>query len=443
YSLHMVGGDTLSQVLLFVLAGVFASMLLVGYRTRLASVVSWILLCSLQNRNTLVLHAGDDLLRLMLFWSMFVPLGARWSVDAAAGDRVPGRAGASRSLLSLGTLALVMQLLSMYLISAALQSGPSWHRDGSALQLVLGHHAFVTAFGQWFRQLPPHVLQGLTWQLWWLERCGPLLFFVPWNTYWWRTLAVLAFTGLNLWLFLTLELGLLPWVAMVYWLAILPSWFWDGPAYRLCVRAGVLGKLRTLAQGTQAFCARQRKWLGPLRSPGRIRPTWIGSVVVLVLASVAGYGSAHAMTHGGSLTAPRFAPLLMTGLSANWGLFAPDPPTTSGWLVSVAKQKSGEEIDVWNDGRSVSFDQPELPSATYRRSRWRKLADTMASEDHAGVRSHFARWLCREWNEDHTGLQRVQSITLYQMAQTANFDGTGNASVSKHQLARENCPATP
>ena len=87
YSLHAFGGDRLSQAALFLVAGAFASMLLVGYRTRLAAFVSWLLLCSLQGRNYIILQGGDDILRVMLFWSMFVPIGARFSVDAVLAER--------------------------------------------------------------------------------------------------------------------------------------------------------------------------------------------------------------------------------------------------------------------------------------------------------------------------------------------------------------------
>ena len=456
YSLHLLGGDTVSQVLLFLVAGVFATMLLVGYRTRLAALVSWVLLCSLHGRNGILLQGGDDLLRVMLFWSMFVPLNARFSVDAVraerqllklAGSEHPPQAGPARKLpprlLSLGSMALVLQLLSMYIASATLKTGLSWHRDGSAISIALHHQAFATAFGQWFRELPPNLLQGLTWQVWWLERTGPLLFFIPWNTYWWRTLGAFTFIGFHFGLLLTMELGHFPWVAIVCWLAVLPSWFWDVPVHRVSRKTGLLEKFNEFSMKIQASIARYEKWLGPPGRRPRVRPTWLGSLTLVVFASFTAYGTAYAMTHGGNLSGERFDPLFVTRLYANWGMFAPNPPSSSGWLVTVAKQKSGEEIDVWNDGQSVSFDPPALPSATYRNQRWRKLGDNILSDNQQSLRSSFLRWLCLEWNEEHEGPQRIESITLYHMAQTANSPSEGYGPLSQDQLARENCPATP
>src|SRR5258708_38724865 len=48
----------------FLIVSMFAALALVaGFRTRLASLVSWVLLCSLQVRNPLVLHGGDSAIR--------------------------------------------------------------------------------------------------------------------------------------------------------------------------------------------------------------------------------------------------------------------------------------------------------------------------------------------------------------------------------------------
>ncbi len=68
---------------LFGIAALCAGLLLVGYRTRLATALSWYLLASLQVRNPWV-HgiAGDALLAALLFWGTFLPLGGRWSIDA-------------------------------------------------------------------------------------------------------------------------------------------------------------------------------------------------------------------------------------------------------------------------------------------------------------------------------------------------------------------------
>jgi len=456
YSLHTFGGDTTSQAVLFSVAAVFAAMFFVGYRTRLAAIVSWVLLCSVQGRNYIVLQGGDDMLRVMLFWGMFTPLGARFSVDAILAQRswvkqslayapnapVPERRLPKR-VLSLATTVLVLQLLTVYFVSAALKTGPTWHQDGSAIHLALHHHAFVTRIGRLVAQLPTHILQGMTWQVWWLELMGPLLFFVPWGTFWWRTVQAALFISFHFGLFLTMELGHFPWVAMGCWLVVLPSWFWDRPLLAATNKLNVRQRLRNLSKWLQGLVVRNEPWLGePFRMP-RVQASLVGSLVLLVFASYAGYGASYAMQHRGQVNGERFEPLLMLRLHANWGMFAPNPPNTSGWLVSVAKQKNGNEIDVWNDGQPVTFDEPDLPNTTYRRERWRKFGDNILSGGHAAIRGYFLRWLCLDWNEDHPGAEAIEEITLFHIAQTANWPGKGYGPVSKNQLAKETCPPPP
>jgi hypothetical protein len=50
--------------------------------------LSFLMLVSVHGRNPTLMQGGDHLMRAMLFWSIFLPLGARWSFDAAG--REPG-----------------------------------------------------------------------------------------------------------------------------------------------------------------------------------------------------------------------------------------------------------------------------------------------------------------------------------------------------------------
>lgn len=455
YSLHVFGGDVVSQTALFLVAGVFAFMLFVGYRTRLAAFMSWVFLCSLQGRNYIVLQGGDDMLRVMLFWSMFTPLGVRFSVDAVLAEHRLQRASGTpprlhattrrrlpKHVLSLGTTVLAMQLFTVYFVSAALKTGPTWHTDGSAIHLALHHHAFVSRIGLLFAQLPAGVLSGMTWQIWWLELCGPLLFFIPWGTFWWRCVQALLFIGFHFGLFLCMELGHFPWVAMACWLVVLPAWFWDKPLHELTVRTNLRPKLRELSKTLQGFVLRQRWLRAPFKPPG-LRPSIIASLVVLCFASYTAYGSAFAMTHGGGVRGERFNPLLALRLYANWGMFAPNPPNTSGWFVIVGNQKNGLEVDVWNNVSPVSWEKPEVPSATYRAQRWRKFLDNITNERHAVVRPYFLKWVCRDWNERHEPDEQIRSATLYHLSQIATWPEPGYTEVSKKNLQRQSCPAVP
>ncbi|MGH9616997.1 MAG: HTTM domain-containing protein, partial [Acidobacteriaceae bacterium] len=61
----------------------FAVLLTVGLWTRLSSVIVFICLASMQQRNLYILHGGDVFLRVAGFFLMFAPAGAALSVDRA------------------------------------------------------------------------------------------------------------------------------------------------------------------------------------------------------------------------------------------------------------------------------------------------------------------------------------------------------------------------
>src|SRR5581483_3489812 len=82
YSIHALNGSFAFEIVLFLISVFFAGMLIVGYKTRVATIVSWILLISVQNRIPII-GAGDDLLlRMILFWGIFLPWNAVYSVDS-------------------------------------------------------------------------------------------------------------------------------------------------------------------------------------------------------------------------------------------------------------------------------------------------------------------------------------------------------------------------
>lgn len=227
-SLHfMLSGSVTGVACLFVIAGIFALMMMVGYRTRLATIASWLLLMSFQNRANLVGDSGDGILLLLLFWGMFLPLGARFSIDSAL-NTSPRRA--SDSLLSVGTAALLIQICLIYLAGIPLKLYPFethqiWWR-GEAIHYALHRDLLATTWGMWLRQFA-WLLPALTYATLAIEGLGPLLAFSPWRTGPCRTMAVMLFICLHIGFAMFIVLGLFPLVCITGWLVFLPNWLWD------------------------------------------------------------------------------------------------------------------------------------------------------------------------------------------------------------------------
>jgi hypothetical protein len=116
-----------------------------------------------------VLIGADTLLRLLLFWSLFLPLGARASLDAR---RVrPAREGRA---LGVASAALLLQVAAVYPIAAFKRREPVWqelHFLGEAMRV----DGVATRLGRLLLELPEALLSALTWLSLQLETWGVLL----------------------------------------------------------------------------------------------------------------------------------------------------------------------------------------------------------------------------------------------------------------------------
>ena len=65
----------------FYIAAIFAFFLMIGYKTKLSHVVTVITILSIHNRLIILENGGDMVLNSFLIWSIFMPLGSRYSID--------------------------------------------------------------------------------------------------------------------------------------------------------------------------------------------------------------------------------------------------------------------------------------------------------------------------------------------------------------------------
>jgi hypothetical protein len=269
-SVHFFHGSVWFQAVLFGLALVFGVLLLVGWRTPLVCLASWFLLISVHARNPALMQGGDQLLRMLLFWGIFLPLGACYSVDAARSGGPP----AERRVLSPASFAYIVQLCLVYFFASAWKWSPEWRSEGSAVFLALRVESFTTRFAYLLLDYP-ELLRYLTYATVWLETLGWALLFLPFNVGFQRVLAVSLFVLFHLGLALTMELGNFPWVCMVAWLAILPPSFWN----RLRAGLGPAGK------GLTVLYDPDRGW-------ARSTTTWLRMTLLLWDANLAPAGDA-------------------------------------------------------------------------------------------------------------------------------------------------------
>jgi hypothetical protein len=228
YIVHFINGDVPFMALLFILHGLFAFCYAIGWHTKLSGFLTWYMTTSLQGAFTFVGHGGDMLLRFLLFWSLFLPCGEVWSVDAALQTNPSIRSGSTNYRhLSVGTIAYLAQLFLMYQTSYVHKSADEWRVTGTSVYYALNIDYFQTDFARNVLLKFPEVLKYMSilvlkWELW-----GPLFWIIPIKTHWCRMFACLGFWGLHLGFQSGLRLGLFFWVCMAGPIPLIPSWFWD------------------------------------------------------------------------------------------------------------------------------------------------------------------------------------------------------------------------
>ena len=138
FSLYQLSTTPLYENALFFGGLLVTIAFILGYKTRLSSILFFVFTWSLYARDQFVMTAGDNLLYLMIFLLMFCDCGAHFSIDAAARGDIKSTPRPFVALLhNFGVLAMLLQLCLLYLTSAFYKiQGHMW-QDGTALYYVL------------------------------------------------------------------------------------------------------------------------------------------------------------------------------------------------------------------------------------------------------------------------------------------------------------------
>src|SRR5258706_3610222 len=225
WSAHVLFGSTWMQVVLFLMAAIFAGMMLVGWHTRMATVVSWLMLVSLQNRMPAIESHDDILLGLLVFYAMFLPLGSRWSIDGARQGFVHEGTDNEFSVFTPASFALMLQIAFVFAFGYLWKSSPEW-KSGRALFYALNMEPWATTSGRGMLHFPG-ALTFITRYILLVDLFTPLLIFVPWKYGRVRTYTIIVAIMLQVLLAMMLRLGLFPFMVMTALLALLPAWYWE------------------------------------------------------------------------------------------------------------------------------------------------------------------------------------------------------------------------
>jgi hypothetical protein len=218
WSLHLLSDSNTYQTSLFILQAIAACFLLVGYHSRIAAGICWILFASVLARVPPLLTGGDMLLCSLLFFLALLPCSKCLSVHS----KFKAPAG---SVYSFATAALLLQFVVMYTVTGILKINSEW-LDGTALMIILSDTGLAKPIGLWLTNFPA-ILMALTWGSLMLELSAQVLLLSPYKTNQIRTVGVISFIGLHIGIFLTIEVLVFSIISIAGLLSLIPSSWWN------------------------------------------------------------------------------------------------------------------------------------------------------------------------------------------------------------------------
>lgn len=389
-SLHYHTGSHVGMQAAMLLVGVIAALALtLGWQTRVATIVSWGLFISLNRRVSSMCSGGDDLMRLMLFWSIFLPLGARWSLDAmrqsarGLSPRLP-----QKEFFSAATVAILLQLCYVYLFTGIFKAmSPVW-QDGTAVQIALQYEVHVRPWGLALNE-QSSLLRLLTFATLVAELLIPMVMLLPMKRPWLRLVGVMAMVSFHLGILFCMRIGTFPFVCIACWMIFLPGFVWD------------------------RFTAEDVSTSSPQTSSSRVweQSDLVSTVVITLLLFVTLYNLLTLQPSRRLLGKVKtFAKL--SRLDQDWKMYVRFPD--DGWFVMPCRLADGSTYDIFRD-QNLSYEKPEVISAEFPTARLKKLfLDHRVGRD-PRVAPPLWKWVLlyytREWNRTHPD----RAVTIAQM----------------------------
>lgn len=443
WSIHLISGELWVQVLLFLTAIVFAIGMTAGYRTRLCTACSWFLFSSMHIRDPFVQYFADQTLQAFLFWAIFLPLNGRWSLDAVL---TPAARRVEDNQASWATQAFILQMCFIYWFTALMKWDRSWLTDGSAVYYALSLDFSVRPLGHFLLGFPG-LLRFLSRATIAMEFLGPLLILSPWRTARLRLLAVVLFVGFHTGLALTMDLTGFSAIMFVGWLAFLPGFVWEAAGKRWsrafsAHAGGIRGWLEEWVSTQRTRSDRMRRALAPPAPTDRLGPL---SRALVLAGAMTIFATSMANAPITQVRLPKlwFQLGASAQLNQQWAMFAAPTYTADGWYVIDGLLVDGRHADVWRGGGEVNYAKPADVPASYRNGKWRAYLLRLSADKYLEYRRYFGSYLCRHWNAEHSGPDRVNLIYISYMLETTVPPGQVQSGPTKRLLWRHYCLDKP
>jgi hypothetical protein len=380
WSIYYLGDSPFFVCCMFGLTATLAVSLALGYRSRAASLGLWIMILSLHHRNILVINGGDHYFRMLLFWGIFLPWGARFSLDRVAAERA-GIPAQETTVLPAG-LGYLGQVCYVYWFNALYKTGPSWKIQGTATYDALQIAEIGNGLGRLLMGFGT-LLKPLTLGVWYVELLTPFLLLLPFSRLRLLGLAILA--ALHLGILATMRVEIFSLVALVALSGLLPAYAWS-------LRPG--RALESRLESAYSRILQSRPGLAPPVAPTQPRNKAETFLLLLAILFVT-LQSPHDYLSEDSWQA-RWGYGRAAGLYVKWAMFSPGPPADS-WQSAPAETISGRPVDLLT-GQPPSRNKLQTTSRYRPFGRWKSYRSSIKAGGFGSNAQAYLDFLVADWN---------------------------------------------
>lgn len=383
WSLHALYDSFAWETFMFTIHLFFVVLLLIGYKTKIANLLVWLLYISLHNRNLFILQAGDDLLRLTLFWGLFLPWHYTYSIDSFKNKFKP-----QQNIFA--NLAYLLLIFSVYFFTVCLKTSPEWRTDGSAIYYALSLDQIKLPYtGDWL-YTQPFLMKFLTYFVFLLEILIPVFILLPSKKIPFRFYTFLFIIILHIGIGLTLFVGLFFIINIVTAIALIPD--------------SVLTKLAFFKKSyTPNLLINNKQNLYFSQFKNLVIIVLIFFNLLINLSAIQWFSYEVAKPLRGVLNAIK--------VSQYWGMFSPTVLKNDGWFVYDGRDSQGRQHDLRTDSDYVDFKKPKHVVSMYKTDRWRKLAENMQGNN-TFLRPLYCNYILNNWNVKHPN-KKMAALNLY------------------------------
>lgn len=387
--------DTISgQKILFGFHFLITLLLLIGYKTRIFTLLSFLMLLSLHHRNPVILQGGDDLLRITLFYMIFLPWGRFYSVDS-----IVEKNSIKKDIdFSWIYVVLLLNVSMVYLFSAFLKNADEWRHSGTAIYYALSLDSLRIGLGNILYKnfILMKMLTGVVYYF--FEIIVPLLLIFSFNLFI-RNFAALMIIVLHLMIVSSLKVGIFPFVGIsTAFMMLVPV--------KLSQKPAPLIPLSFLRRGDR----------GEVFIDFKFKTSSLDKIFsVVILMFVLRYNLATINVIEITLWEDRL--LNSIGLSQRWNMFSPGVKRYEGWLILRGIKSDNSEWDIIHNSPDIHYQRTEKNFNFIQGDRWRKFLENYEQRQYNFLKPYYCRYLIRKWNEEHKD-NSVEALNILFMKKT-------------------------